>query len=157
MQAGFSPMAPFPPQNGGHALPNPQAVHNGQYQQSGPIGHQGLNMPNGPTGSNGNPSYNGHNNIPPQPLHYRNPKVLEIFGSLLGGPVLTQLLNFNPDMSEEQLENVKHILETFPVARDDMAIFGQILNQRQQGQQGEVPVTQSQPQPLQYAPNGQRL
>lgn len=130
MQAGFSPMAPFPPQNGGHNVPNPQAVHNGQYQQPGPIGYPGYNMPNG---ANGNNPQNGHNVQPQQPLHYRHPKALEIFGPLFGGPVLTWMLDNSPDMSEEYLFRLKHIFETYPAAREDMDIFRQILAQRSQG------------------------
>lgn len=124
---------PTPPANGPTNGPSPSPVnpHGPQYSPVQPTFPQGSSFgsPYPP-----NQGHNGHApQVPPQniPVHHRNPKALEIFGPHIDAPVIVQLLTQFPDMTDVQMDNLKHIVEHNPAARTDMNVLQQHMAQRQ--------------------------
>lgn len=103
-----------------------------------------------PPGQYGNqfappPANGGHQQPPPQfniPPHHQIPKALEIFGPHIDAPVVVQILienlSKNEAVSELQMNNIRHIVETNPAARTDMSVFTSALfKQQKSGTNGQ--------------------
>ncbi|OAL44728.1 hypothetical protein IQ07DRAFT_236235 [Pyrenochaeta sp. DS3sAY3a] len=103
----FSPVGPsFPPAPYGNPYAQPP-VHNGQ--QPVPPGHAPP--------------------LPPPP-HHQIPRALEILGPYINSPVIVQILGSNlPQtiVSDTQLINMRHIVETIPEARTNISVLTQHL------------------------------
>ncbi|KAF2654786.1 hypothetical protein K491DRAFT_679356 [Lophiostoma macrostomum CBS 122681] len=66
----------------------------------------------------------------PTPTHHLNPKAVEIFGQYIDAPVVVKLLSESQVWTEEQMLNLKHIIDTNPAARTDMQVFLEHLQER---------------------------
>ncbi|RAR13759.1 phd finger domain-containing protein [Stemphylium lycopersici] len=86
-------------------------------------------------------------NVPP---HHQIPKALEILGPYIDAPVIVTILSSNLHqnavVSELQMINLRHIVETVPEARDNIAVLTNHLQSkndasRQQQQQAQPPAT----------------
>ncbi|KAI9696909.1 MAG: hypothetical protein M1820_007984 [Bogoriella megaspora] len=52
---------------------------------------------------------------------------------LFDAPVVRQLLGVTPDVTEEQLLNLKEIMQTFPSTRESISELGEVLKERNEG------------------------
>lgn len=72
------------------------------------------------------------------PPHYQIPRALEILGPYIDAPVIVQVLSHNISsnsaVSEIQMGNLRHIVESVPEARDNMHVFMEHLAQRSAAQ-----------------------
>jgi hypothetical protein len=118
------PQPHFAPQNG-HQVP----IHSDPALAPPPHSH--------PQGQNPPPQMPPQA-APPAPTHHLNPKAVEIFGQYIDAPVVVQLLNQSSVWSDEQMLNLKHIVDTNPAARTDMKVFLEHL-QSQKGPAGTQP------------------
>ena len=110
-----------------------------------------------PSGSYGNPFAPPPANMVPHqqptppinaPPHHQIPKALEILGPYIDAPVIVTILGSslsqNSVVSELQMINLRHIVETVPEARDNIAVLTNHLrsktetNGQQQQQQQQV-------------------
>ncbi|KAF2009621.1 SPOC-domain-containing protein [Aaosphaeria arxii CBS 175.79] len=103
----YSPVQPgFPPSQSFGAPPAPMHHQNG-------FPHPGM--------------------IPQVPIHHRNPRAVEIFGPHIDAPVIVQILTHFPDMSELQMNNLRHIVDNVPAARTDINLLNEHMRQRNEG------------------------
>lgn len=63
------------------------------------------------------------------PVH-GNTLVNEILGPFSNTPTVVQLLNSVPDVTEQQLRNLRDILEHYPATRDDLSMLGMHLSEK---------------------------
>jgi hypothetical protein len=124
MQNSFPQGAPFGTPTPDPAAPNPNFMHNG---------------------------FNGNNGIPnpAPPQHHTIPRALEIFGPFIDAPVIIQFLTYDPNMPERIMENLRHIVENVPAARNDINVLRHHLtlrNQQQEQQQQQQGQALQQPQ-----------
>ncbi|KAF1998540.1 hypothetical protein P154DRAFT_248381 [Amniculicola lignicola CBS 123094] len=61
--------------------------------------------------------------------HQQYPKAVEILGAFIDAPVMKQFATFLPNMPDDILRNLRHILEVVPAARDEIGILQQHLTQ----------------------------
>ncbi|CAI6331844.1 unnamed protein product [Periconia digitata] len=117
----YSPMAPsFPPSpafNNGNTnsfqhAPPPHSANNG-YSHTQP----GAQMPSGPSPT------------PPAPAPFSS-LAIQYLGQYLQAPVISRILASSEGgatMTEEQMANLRHIMETVPQAQHDFAVFQEHL------------------------------
>jgi hypothetical protein len=120
-----------PPVNGGPSpspATNPHGPSYSPVQPSFPPGQQNF-------GGQYPPPAQGHNGFPQVPPHHRNPKALEIFGPYIEAPVIVQLLTANPDMTDVQMGNLRHIVDNVPAARTDLGVLQSHLIKGREAQQ----------------------
>lgn len=136
-----TPMAPYPPHNGPANGPSPSPVSNPHGPQYSPVGG---GFP--PQVSYGNPYAPQppaqmipqqppvpfpHPNAPP---HHHIPRALEILGPYIDAPVIVTILSSNLSqnaaISEIQMTNLRHIVESIPEARDNIQVLTEHLKQK---------------------------
>jgi hypothetical protein len=134
------------PQGNGPNGPNP---HGPQYSPVAPnfspaqYGNQ-FSPPNQPQYGQHQPHYN--NGSTPQvqnqhqqplihngpPRHHQIPRAIEILGEFIDAPVVVQLLGAEPPPTEEQLMNIRHIVERVPNARMNLDVFVEEMTRKVQ-------------------------
>lgn len=86
---------------------------------------------------NGNGNSIGDSAAIPTPTQeeypWATPLVKSILGPEISAPAVVQLMTAVPDMSEEQLRNLRAALEANPAARGDLGVLGAVLKQGQEG------------------------
>ncbi|KAH7397421.1 SPOC domain-containing protein [Pyrenochaeta sp. MPI-SDFR-AT-0127] len=123
---------PNHPTNG----PSPSPVTNPHGPQFSPVGAAF------PQGQYGNPYAQPPANTGPQqlpipanaPPHHQIPRALEILGPYIDAPVIIQILNSNLSqnqaVSELQMINLRHIVESIPEARTNISVLTDHLRQK---------------------------
>ncbi|KAF2849564.1 hypothetical protein T440DRAFT_508715 [Plenodomus tracheiphilus IPT5] len=108
--------APHPPA-GGAALPFPLQPHPPHPQQQ----HHHQQQPTPPLA----------------PPHHQIPRALEILGPYINAPVIQKILELNISqnqaISELQMSNLRHIVETIPEARTNMTVLTDHLKMKSEG------------------------
>lgn len=115
--------------------PSPVTVTNPHGPQFSPVG------PAFPQGQYGNPyapppaNVQHHPPVPPNaPPHHQIPRALEILGPYIDAPVIVQILGTNLSqnqaVSELQMINLRHIVESIPEARTNISVLTDHLRQK---------------------------
>jgi hypothetical protein len=133
--------------NGPTNGPNPSPLTNPHAPQFSPVSAAY------PPGQYGNPFAPQANMVPSQqptppinaPPHHQIPRALEILGPHIDAPVIITILGStlsqNSVVSELQMTNLRHIMDTVPEARDNIAVLTNHLQHKTQanGQQQTQP------------------
>jgi hypothetical protein len=134
------------PQGNGPNGPNPHAPQYSPMASNFSPAQYGNQFapPNQPQYGQPHPQYNngsplqGHNqnqqapihNGPPQ--HHQIPRALDILQGFIDAPVVVQLLGAEPPPTEEQLMNIRHIVERVPEARTSLDVFVEEMTRKVQ-------------------------
>jgi hypothetical protein len=140
------PAPPAPPMNGPSNGPSPSPVNNPHGPQYSPMAasfpqpqygqpYPPAALPNGP------PLPMPGASIPP---HHQIPKALEIMGPYIDAPVIVHILVNNLSrglpISEEQMMNLRHIVEENPDARTNFDAFTEHLQKKNQSKNQNQPM-----------------
>lgn len=117
--------------------PSPSPIVNPHGPQFSPVGASFPPAPYGNPYAQQPPVHNGQQPVPPghtpplpPPPHHQIPRALEILGPYINSPVIVQILGSSLSqtiVSDTQLSNMRHIVETIPEARTNMSVLTQHL------------------------------